>query len=81
MDGDGAVLAVPVVPRPRGGGFVGAGVEAAGGVEGTAPPNSPPPPNADVVDEVAAAVPAPNTVVVLFPQVTTMVTVLAIPLC
>jgi hypothetical protein len=75
VDGDGAVLAVPVVdvsPRPRGGGLVGAGVEAAGGVEGTAPPNSPPPPNADVVDEEEdAAVPVPNTVVVLFPQVTT----------
>jgi hypothetical protein len=52
--------------------LVGAGVEAAGGVEGTAPPNSPPPPNADVVDEEEdAAVPVPNTVVVLFPQVTT----------
>ena len=75
MDGDGAVLAVPVVdasPRPRGGGLVSAGVEAAGGVEGTAPPNSPLPPNADVVDEEEAdAVPVPNTVVVLFPQVTT----------
>lgn len=78
MDGAGAVLAVAVVdarPRPRGGGLVGAGVEAAGGVDGTAPPNSPPPSAGAVADEEAAAVPVPKTVVVLLPQVTTMVVV------
>lgn len=83
-DDAAVLLAAPAVdewpPRPRGGGFVGAGVEAAGGVEGTTPPpppNSPPPPPPNVVvdddDEAAAAVPAPKTVVVLFPQVTTMI--------
>lgn len=85
VDGAGAVAVVDddKPPRPRGGGLVGAGVEAIGGVEGTAPPKRPPPPplappKADVVDddeEAAAAVPAPKTVVVLFPQVTTIVDV------
>ena len=57
---------------PRGGGLVGAGVEAAGGVDGAAPPPpNDPTPKAEVdEEEEAAAVPVPKTVVVLLPQVT-----------
>jgi hypothetical protein len=59
------VLLLLLNPPPSGGGLAGAGVDAAGGVDGAAPPK-------------ALGCPVPNTVVVLFPQVTMIMLLLLV---